>query len=279
MPPKSILLIGGHGKVSQLLTPLLLAKSWNVTSVIRSPDQVPTIEALGKGQPGKLDVLVSSVEDVRSESDAKKVLEKVGPEWVIWSAGAGGKGGPDCTYAVDQDAAIAFTKASIHTPSVKKFLTVSYISSRRNKPSWWTDKDWAYGQKVNNEILPHYFKAKVAADEVLTVLSNERVKKEEESGVPAAERFAGISLRPGTLTDEAAGGIKAGRIGSEGKISREAVAQAVVAALEVEGTKGWLDILDGEDAPVEAVRKYVRDGSDAVEGEDLEGQKERVANL
>lgn len=83
----NILLIGGHGKVSQLLTPLLLARSWNVTSVIRTAEQQATIEKLGSGQPGKLNVLVSSVGDVKSEGDAQKILEQVKPDWVVWSAG------------------------------------------------------------------------------------------------------------------------------------------------------------------------------------------------
>ena len=83
----NVLLIGGHGKVAQFLTPLLLAKSWNVTSVIRSAEQRDTIEKLGKGQPGKLDVLVSSVEDVKSEGDAKSILDKAKPDWVVWTAG------------------------------------------------------------------------------------------------------------------------------------------------------------------------------------------------
>ena len=83
----SVLLIGGHGKVAQLLTPILLARSWNVTSMIRSAEQTETIEELGRGQPGKLSVLVSSVEDVKSESDAQKILEQVKPDWVVWSAG------------------------------------------------------------------------------------------------------------------------------------------------------------------------------------------------
>lgn len=73
--------------MSQLLTPLLLAKSWNVTSMIRSAEQKDTIEKLGQGQPGKLDVLISSVEDVKSEGDAKKILDQVRPDWVVWSAG------------------------------------------------------------------------------------------------------------------------------------------------------------------------------------------------
>jgi hypothetical protein len=83
----NILLIGGHGKVAQLLTPLLLSRSWNVTSMIRTGDQKPTIEKLSQGQPGKLNVLVSSVEDVKSEGDAQEILDQVKPDWVVWTAG------------------------------------------------------------------------------------------------------------------------------------------------------------------------------------------------
>ena len=87
MSTHNILLIGGHGKIAQILTPLLLARSWTVTSVIRSSDQKPTIEKLGQGQPGKLNVLVRSVEDVKSEDDAKGVIDESGADWVVWSAG------------------------------------------------------------------------------------------------------------------------------------------------------------------------------------------------
>jgi hypothetical protein len=86
MSPR-ILLLGGHGKVSLLLTPKLLARSWNLTSVIRNLDQKGDILEAGKNGPGKLDVLVSSIEDVKSEADAKKILDQVKPEWVVWSAG------------------------------------------------------------------------------------------------------------------------------------------------------------------------------------------------
>jgi hypothetical protein len=273
-----VLLIGGHGKVSQLLTPLLLSRSWNVTSVIRTADQKPTIEALGKNQPGKLDVLVSSVADVKSESDAKQIIDRVKPDWVVWSAGAGGKGGASNTIAVDQDAAIAFTKASIHTPSVKKFLTVSYLSSRRGRPSWWSDSDWETAQKTNNEILPTYYKAKVAADEVLTVLSRERAEKEGKDGVSEKERFAGISLRPGALTDEKAGGVKVGKIGAGGKTSRDTTAHAIVAALET-GVNGWVDVIDGDEDPKQAIQKLADQGIDTAEEEDWEAAKERVSKL
>ncbi|KAJ4368158.1 hypothetical protein N0V83_006514 [Neocucurbitaria cava] len=275
----SILLIGGHGKVSQLLTPLLLAKSWNVTSMIRTAEQKATIEKLGQGQPGNLSVLVSSVADVKSEADAKKVLDQVKPDWVVWSAGAGGKGGAEMTFAIDRDAATYFTKASIHTPSIKKFLTVSYLSSRRGRPSWWTDKDWEAAQKVNNEVLPTYYKAKVAADEVLTVYAKERNDEEAKSSVPVQDRFCGISLRPGTLTDEKAGGVTVGKIGAGGKTSRATVAEAIVAALGTEGAKGWIDIIDGDDDVSTAIEKLTKEGVDSVDEEDLETMKENVAKL
>lgn len=280
-----------------MLTPLLLAKSCNVTSMIRTAEQKPTIEKLGHGQPGKLSVLVSSVADVKSEADAKKILEQVNPDWVVWSAGtdtsmnkficilltskqgAGGKGGAEATFAVDRDAAIAFTKASVHTESIKKFLTVSYLSSRRGRPSWWTAKDWESAQKVNNEVLPNYFKAKVAADEVLTVLAKERYDEETAKGVPCDERFAGISLRPGGLTDEKAGGVKVGKIGVGGKTSRATVAEAIVASLETKGAKGWIDVIDGDEDVSEAIRNLVKEGVDAVDGEDWETMKSNASKL
>ncbi len=90
-----VLLLGGHGKVAQLLTPLLLRRGWDVTSVIRTADQVPVIERLAdavgdKQQSGKLSVLVRSLEEVKSEGAAKGVLDEVvgkGLDYVVWSAG------------------------------------------------------------------------------------------------------------------------------------------------------------------------------------------------
>lgn len=82
-----VLLLGGHGKVALRLTPLLLSRAWNVTSVIRNPEHEPEILALGKGSKGKLNVLISSLDDVKSDADAKKVLDAVSPDYVVWSAG------------------------------------------------------------------------------------------------------------------------------------------------------------------------------------------------
>lgn len=82
-----VLLLGGHGKVAMHLTPLLLNRAWNVTSVIRNPDHENEILALGNGRKGKLNVLVSSLDDVKTVADAQKILDTVTPDYVVWSAG------------------------------------------------------------------------------------------------------------------------------------------------------------------------------------------------
>lgn len=82
-----VLLLGGHGKVALHLTPLLLNRAWNVTSVIRNPDHETEILALGKGRKGNLNVLISSLADVKSAADAQQILNTVMPDYVVWSAG------------------------------------------------------------------------------------------------------------------------------------------------------------------------------------------------
>ena len=70
------------------MTPLMLARSWQVTSIVRNQDHVSEIEALGTGQPGNLDVLVRSLDDVKTEQHASTILDETKPSWVVWSAGA-----------------------------------------------------------------------------------------------------------------------------------------------------------------------------------------------
>ncbi len=257
-----VLLIGGHGKISQLLTPLILSRSWQLTSLIRDPAQKPTITALAKDHPGKLDVLVSSIEEIKTQSQAQSIVSSTNPTYIVFSAGAGGKGGPSRTQAIDRDACIAFIRAALATPTVTKFIVVSYVGSRRAKAPWWSDEDWAATQDVNNGVLKDYYPAKLAADECLTALSKKRGKG-----------FAGISLRPGSLTDEEGEGkVALGKIGARGRVRRGDVARVAVGLLESEEVGScWLDLLEGEESVEGAVGRCVGERVDCVEGEDLEG--------
>ena len=127
--------------------------------------------------------------------------------------------------------------------------------------------------------MPKYYEAKVAADEVLTVLSKERLDEETKNGVPEKDRFCGISFRPGTLSDGPAGRVSMGKTSCEGKVARATVAEAIAAVLGTEGARGWIDLLDGEEEAEAAAKRIVKDAVDAVEGEDFEAMKERAAKL
>jgi nucleoside-diphosphate-sugar epimerase len=87
MPAPQVLILGGHGRIALFLTPLLLARSWNVTSVVRNSDHEHEILQLGKGHKGQLSVLQSSLDEVRSDADAQAILDRVRPDYVVWAAG------------------------------------------------------------------------------------------------------------------------------------------------------------------------------------------------
>jgi len=253
------------------MTPKLLSRSWNVTSVIRNPDHKSEIEAAGKKGPGKINVLVESLEDVKSQADAQKILDKVKPDTVIWSAGAGGKGGPSRTNAIDKDACIHFIRSSVATKSVTRFLVVSALSIRRNRAPWFDDESYEMMIKVNTEVMPTYYQAKLAVDDVLAVEGIERHKK---------DGFGWISLRPGMLTDDPeTGKVTFGHTKARGRVSRADVAEVCVMLLEKDGVSGWFDLLEGEEEVGAAVERVLREKIDAMEGEDLEEMKKSAIKL
>ncbi|RKK76717.1 hypothetical protein BFJ70_g17395 [Fusarium oxysporum] len=234
---RHVLILGGHGKIAQILTRQLLKKSWTVTSVIRAQEQVPQIESLASGQQ-RLNVLVRNLEDIKGVSQAKSILEEVQPDAVVWSAGAGGKGGLD------------------RTP-IKKFILISYLACRRKSPSWWDSDAWAYAHEMQSGDLSNYCRAKLAADEALLQKASLRLD------------FSGISLRPGTLSDGPAGQVELGKTKtSRGNVSRASVADTIVSLLENQNVKtSWLDLLDGNDNVNASVERIASAGVDAAEGE------------
>ncbi|POS82183.1 hypothetical protein EPUL_006394, partial [Erysiphe pulchra] len=218
MSSPRILLLGGHGKVSLILTPKLISRSWHVISVIRCVEQIDDVLATG----------------------------------------AGGKGGPERTLAIDRDACIHFIRRSIATPTIKKFLLVSALSSRRSRAPWIEDDCYALIQKINHEVMPTYYQAKLAADEVLTVLGKER------SG------FGYISLRPGRLIDEPeTGKVSLGKTKVKGGVSRADVAEVAANLLDHDNARGWFDVIDGDVDIKSAVENVIREGIDCIDGEDF----------
>ena len=262
MSATKVLLIGGHGKVALHLTPILLSKSWSVTSLIRNPAHEADIKAIAQNQPGNLDFAFDSLDEVKSVSHAEKVLERVDPDIVVWSAGAGGKGGAERTKQIDEVAAKYYISAAIAREKVKKFLMVSYIASRRGRPAWWNDEDAKAAEHVNTKVLPAYFAAKVEADEHLAALAHQRNQKDKA--------FQAICLRPGTLKDrDCSGKVALGKTSARGEVSRETVAKVAAKLLERDDVRGWWDLLEGEDDMDAAIERLAKEGWDGIDGEDL----------
>ena len=135
-----IVIIGGHGKVALLTAPLLVAAGHDVVSVIRDPAQADDVAATGATP------LVLSVEDAGVGELARALA---GADAVVWSAGAGGKGGPQRTDAVDRAAAIRSMEAAA-AAGVRRYVMVSFLT--------------AYGEVPADHPLRAYAIAKIAAD-------------------------------------------------------------------------------------------------------------------
>ena len=113
-----ITIVGGHGKVALLATPLLVRSGHEVRSIIRNPEHQADVSAAG-ATPVVADVEtmdVAALTDLFASSDA-----------VVWSAGAGG-GDAARTMAVDRDAAIRTIEAA-RAAGVHRYVMVSYFGA------------------------------------------------------------------------------------------------------------------------------------------------------
>lgn len=196
----TIAIVGGHGKVALLLAQALSGQGHSVRSTIRDEAHGADVEAAG-ATPWTLDL---------EHADAGDLAEALGgADTVVFSAGAGGRGGPDRTRAVDLAGALK-TIAAANEADVRRFVMVSAMGVDRPLPD-----DTAEGWRA-------YVESKRDAD--------------------AALRGSALDwtiVRPGRLTDGPA--MDRVRIGAEvgsGEISRADVAAVVVAALADDSTIG-----------------------------------------
>lgn len=203
-----IFVIGGHGKVARLLTPLLAAEGHGVSAVIRNPAH--TDDVAGDGATP----LLLDIEHADTDTIATHIA---GHDAVVWSAGAGG-GDPARTYAVDRDAAIRAMEAALRV-HVRRFVMVSYITSGRDEHLTPEDAFFAYAQ------------AKAAADGHLRGCA-----------------LDWTILGPGRLTDDAPSGRIAVDPGSDhGATSRGNVATVIATALAEPATIArTIDFIDGQ---------------------------------
>lgn len=123
---------------------------------------------------------------------------------------------------------------------------------------------------MNAGALKDYYKAKLASDEALTVLGEERRKTDSA--------FSYVILRPGTLKDgEPEGKVEVGKTSGPGTVHRADVADVAARLLQIDGANGWYDLINGSTEAAKAVEEAVKNRATAMDGEDLEVMRANLA--
>ena len=129
---KTVVIIGGHGKVARIAGPLFAEGGYAVRAWVRNPAHVEEVSVASvKGE-------LNSIEQMDQEKIAK---ELEGVDAILWSAGAGG-GDPERTLGA---------KAA----GGKRFVMVSYDGAN------------AQGEPDKSTDFHYYWQAKKQADEHL----------------------------------------------------------------------------------------------------------------
>ncbi|WQF80851.1 Putative NAD(P)-binding domain, NAD(P)-binding domain superfamily [Colletotrichum destructivum] len=248
------LIFGGNGKTARELTKILrdAETPHTIFSVIRNPDQIPDLQAIG-AKPIVQDIATGS------EADFIKIIQGTRPDVVVWAAS-----GKDLksAEAVDRDGAIrvmdALSKADV---PARRYVVISALDIRdrenRPVPDWYTDADEKLSDRMWGIIGP-ILRAKLAADTELRVGN-------------ATRRLDYTIVRPGGLGEgPGTGKIRAGKVGTIGMIPREDVAGVIYAAIQNKKTYGLaFDILGPKDDSLtiqEAVSQVARHHEDTFEG-------------
>lgn len=169
---KKVLIVGGHSRTALIATPKLIQAGHDVTSVIRNPNHVSDIEAVG-ATPLIRDIIGLDVETWEKRIRQFDVL--------VWAATSSDVQGPGDIYALDRDSALTSVEAlrnlrerGEHTP---RYLMVSFLGSltRTTDPE---DSFYAYAQskkRVDEELL-------ALEDQEVLILAPGALTMEESNG-------------------------------------------------------------------------------------------------
>ncbi|MFE4583188.1 SDR family oxidoreductase [Streptomyces chartreusis] len=210
----NIAIAGGHGQIARRLGRLLATRGDSVTGLIRNPAHSNDLSADGM-KPVLCDLEAASHHHVASAL--------CGADAVVFAAGAGPGSGAARKHAVDYQAAVLVTEAALRA-GIRRHVMVSTRGAGSPPPAH-ADEVWAA-----------YIHAKTAAEEHIM-----------------AQNLDWTILRPAALTNESATGtVRLTAERSIGKITRDDVAQVIVALLDTPTTKRLvLELAEGPD-PISA---------------------------
>ncbi|PRB79897.1 SDR family oxidoreductase [Pseudomonas sp. MYb185] len=215
-----VFIIGGAGKVGRHLAQQLAQRGHEPLALHRDAQQANELRALGAVSVlgNLLELDVDGLATLMSGSDA-----------VVFSAGAGGKGGPQMTNAIDGQG-LELAVAAAQQAGVKRFLLVSAFPE-------------AGRSKTISDTFENYMTVKKRADVHLA-----------ESGLDW------IIVRPGTLLDSpGTGRVRAGLAIPYGDVPRADVATTLLELLEQPTVSRVIVELTGGDTPVaDAIQQFAR---------------------
>lgn len=216
---KDVFIVGGAGKIGRELGQQLTRAGVTARALCRTAEQEASLQQQGiQAVRGDLVAL--------NEQQLTGLMQGCGV--VVFTAGAGGKGGEAMTNAVDGDG-LAKSVAAAQQAGIKRFILVSAFPE-------------AGRSRQLSDTFENYMRVKKQADVVL-----------------AASALDWVIVRPGTLTDEpATGKISAGPAIAYGTISRTDVAATLAALIQqpavsrviIELTAGETPVSEAIDAQV-----------------------------
>ena len=212
-----IFIIGGAGQIGRRLSKILSGKDHSVRALYRKPEQEDLLRKMG----------AEPVSGSLTELDATSLAAHMkGSDVVVFTAGAGGKGGPEMTNAIDGEGLKTAVAAALQA-GVSRFLLVSAFPEALR------------GERVS-DTFENYMRVKKMADVALV-----------------QSELDWVILRPGTLRDETGTGlVRAGLAIPYGDVSRDDVAATLAEIIEQPAISRVIIELTAGDVPVrEAVQK------------------------
>ncbi|MEQ9946306.1 NAD(P)-binding oxidoreductase [Pectobacterium aroidearum] len=188
-----VFIVGGAGKVARRLSQQLSERGHQPVALYRNPEQTEEIRALGAVP------VLGSLLDLDTEGLAQLMA---GSDIVVFSAGAGGKGGAEMTNAID-GRGLELAVAAARKAGIARFLLVSAFPESLR------------GTEVS-KTFENYMTVKKLADVHL-----------------AESDLDWVILRPGTLLDTpGTGKVRAGLAIPYGDVPRDDVAATLLEIIE-----------------------------------------------
>jgi len=207
-----VAIVGAHGQIGKLIIKHLRAQGLEAIGIVRKPEQLSQMEALGA------DPVLVDIENASAQELANGLK---GADAVVFAAGAGGGSTAERKHTVDYAGSVLLAQAA-QLAGIRRYVQISAIGV--DDPL----------KQDTDPVWKAYVEAKRDADIEL-----------RKSGLDWP------IIRPGPLTDDAATGLVTLREPpGRGEGPREDVALVVVAVLQTPSSTGKQWELRGGDTPV-----------------------------